>query len=77
MIALDFSDTTTLDPGRVAGYTNPLPTRAAYDTLVTMAPGDYVNIKPCIATEWAYLPDGKTLRFKLRDDVTCSPRAAS
>lgn len=70
VIALDFNDTTTLDPGRVAGYTNPLPTRAAYDTLVTMSPDDYVTVRPCIATEWAYLPDGKTLRFKLRRDVT-------
>jgi peptide/nickel transport system substrate-binding protein len=69
VIALDFSDTSTLDPGRVAGYTNPLPTRMAYDPLVTMAPGDYVTVRPCIATEWAYLPDGKTLRFKLREDV--------
>ena len=31
MVALDFNDTSTLDPGRVAGYTNPLPTRAAYN----------------------------------------------
>ena len=51
VIALDFNDTTTLDPGRVSGYTNPLPTRAAYDPLVTMAPGDYVTVRPCVATE--------------------------
>ena len=70
MIALDFNDTTHARSGRVAGYTNPLPTRAAYDPLVTMTPGDYVTVKPCVATEWAYLPDGKTIRFKLRDDVT-------
>lgn len=70
VIALDFNDTTTLDPGRVSGYTNPLPTRAAYDPLVTMAPGDYVTVRPCVATEWAYLPDGRTIRFKLRDDIT-------
>ena len=70
VVALDFNDTSTLDPGRVAGYTNPLPTRAAYDTLVTMTPGDYVTVRPLLATEWSYLPDGKTIRFKLRDDVT-------
>jgi peptide/nickel transport system substrate-binding protein len=69
VVALDFSDTTTLDPGRVAGYTNPLPTRAAYDPLVTMTPDDLITIRPCIATSWEYLPDGKTLRFHLRDDV--------
>ena len=69
VVALDFSDTTTLDPGRVAGYSNPMPTRAAYDPLVTMSPDDLITIKPCIATSWEYLPDGKTVRFKLRDDV--------
>ena len=69
VIGLDFSDTTTLDPGRVSGYSNPLPTRAAYDPLVTMAPHDYITVRPCIATQWSYLPDGKTVRFKLRDDV--------
>jgi len=70
VIGLDISDATSLDPIRVAQYSNPLPTHAAYDSLVTFTPGDYVNVKPCIATEWAYQPDGKTVRFKLRPDVT-------
>jgi peptide/nickel transport system substrate-binding protein len=70
VIGLDISDATSLDPVRVAQYSNPLPTHAAYDSLVTFTPGDYVNVKPCIATEWAYQPDGKTVRFKLRQDVT-------
>jgi peptide/nickel transport system substrate-binding protein len=70
VIGLDISDATSLDPVRVAQYSNPLPTHAAYDSLVTFSAGDYVNIKPCIATEWAYQPDGKTVRFKLRDDVS-------
>jgi peptide/nickel transport system substrate-binding protein len=70
VIGLDISDATSLDPVRVAQYSNPLPTHAAYDSLVTFTPGDYVNIKPAIATEWAYQPDGKTVRFKLRPDVT-------
>jgi peptide/nickel transport system substrate-binding protein len=69
VIGLDISDATSLDPVRVAQYSNPLPTHAAYESLVTFDPGDYVNVKPCIATEWAYQPDGKTVRFKLRDDV--------
>ena len=34
-----------------------------------MAPGDYVTVRPLLATEWSYLPDGKTIRFKLRDDI--------
>jgi peptide/nickel transport system substrate-binding protein len=70
VIGLDISDATSLDPVRVAQYSNPLPTHAAYDSLVTFTPGDYVNVKPCIATEWAYQPDGKTVRFKLRPDIT-------
>jgi peptide/nickel transport system substrate-binding protein len=69
VIGLDISDATSLDPIRVAQYSNPLPTHAAYDSLVTFTPGDYVNVKPCIATEWAYQPDGKTVRFKLRPDI--------
>ena len=55
--------------GQVTSYSSPMPTRAAYDPLVTMAPGDYITLRPCVAKEWSYLPDGKTLRFKLRDDV--------
>ncbi len=69
VIGLDISDAISLDPVRVAQYSNPLPAHAAYDSLVTFSPGDYVNVKPCIATEWTYQPDGKTVRFKLRPDV--------
>jgi peptide/nickel transport system substrate-binding protein len=69
VIGLDISDATSLDPARVAQYSNPLPAHTAYDALVTMSPGDYVTIKPLLATEWTYLPDGRTLRFKLRDGV--------
>ena len=32
-------------------------------------PGDYITLKPQLATEWAYQPDGKTVRFKLRQGV--------
>jgi peptide/nickel transport system substrate-binding protein len=69
VIGLDISDAISLDPVRVAQYSNPLPTHAAYDSLVTFTPGDYVNVKPCIATEWAYQPDGKTVRFTLHPDI--------
>jgi peptide/nickel transport system substrate-binding protein len=69
VIALDISDPTSLDPARVFQYSNPLPTNAAYDSLVTFAPGDYITVRPQLATEWQYLPDGKTIRFKLRQGV--------
>ena len=65
VIGLDISDAISLDPARVAQYSNPLPCHAAWDTLVTVDPGDYITIRPLLATEWAYLPDGKTIRFKL------------
>ena len=69
VIGLDVSDTLSLDPLRVYQYSNPLPTRAAYEGLVTFDPGDNIAIKPALATEWSYLPDGKTVRFKLRPGV--------
>ncbi|MGE0801244.1 MAG: ABC transporter substrate-binding protein [Lautropia sp.] len=69
LLAVDISDTITLDPARVAAYTPPLTLNAAYDTLVTMTPGDYINVKPAIATRWARTPDGKGWRFTLRDGV--------
>ena len=69
VIGIDMSDTLVLDPAKVRSYTNPMPTRACYDPLVKMTVEDYIHVQPCIATEWAYLPDGKTVRFKLRSDV--------
>ena len=41
VIGLDISDPTSLDPSRVYQYSNPLPTHAAYDGMVTFDPGDY------------------------------------
>jgi peptide/nickel transport system substrate-binding protein len=69
VIAIDISDTITLDPARLAQYTSPMSVEAAYDTLVTMVPGDYVNLKPCISTKWGRTPDGKGWRFTIRDGV--------
>lgn len=69
VIGLDISDPTSLDPARVYQYSNPLPTHAAYESLVSFAPGDYITVRPQLATEWQYQPDGKTIRFKLRQGV--------
>jgi peptide/nickel transport system substrate-binding protein len=69
VLALDISDATSLDPARVAQYSNPLPAHASYESLVTFDPGDYITLKPALATEWAYQPDGKSIRFKLRPGV--------
>ncbi|HYZ34959.1 MAG TPA: ABC transporter substrate-binding protein [Crenalkalicoccus sp.] len=72
VIGLDISDPTSLDPARVYQYSNPLPTHTAYESLVTFAPGDYITLRPQIATEWSYQPDGRTIRFKLRQGVKFS-----
>jgi peptide/nickel transport system substrate-binding protein len=69
VIGIDISDTITLDPARQAQYTPPMSLRAAYDMLVTMSPGDYVNLKPALATKWERTPDGKGWRFTLREGV--------
>lgn len=69
VIGLDISDTVTLDPVRQAQYTPPLTLAACYDALVTLEPGDYVNVKPSLATRWQRTPDGRGWRFTLRDGV--------
>ena len=69
VIAIDISDTITLDPARVAQYSSPMSVEAAYETLVTMTPGDYVNLKPGLATQWARTTDGNGWRFTIRNGV--------
>jgi peptide/nickel transport system substrate-binding protein len=69
VIGIDISDTITLDPARIAQYTSPMTIEAAYETLVTMTPGDYINLKPALATSWARTPDGKGWRFTIREGV--------
>jgi len=69
VIGIDISDTITLDPARDAQYTPPMTGEATYDTLVTMTPGDYINLKPCLATKWGRTPDGKGWRFTIREGV--------
>jgi peptide/nickel transport system substrate-binding protein len=66
LIGLDIGDSITFDPARLAQYSSPMTVHNSYDTLVTMLPGDYINLKPNLATSWEYRPDGKAVRFKLR-----------
>ena len=66
VLGLDITDTITFDPAREAQYTPPMTLNAAYDALITMTPGDYLNVKPALATEWARTTDGKGWRFTLR-----------
>lgn len=69
VLGIDISDTITLDPARLAQYTSPMTVNTAYEPLVTMTPGDYIDVKPALATKWARTPDGKGWRFTLRDGV--------
>jgi len=72
VLGIDISDTITLDPARLAQYTSPMTVSAAYDSLVTMKPGEYINLAPSLATKWGRTPDGKGWRFTLRDGVKFS-----
>jgi peptide/nickel transport system substrate-binding protein len=67
VLGIDISDSITFDPAREAQYTAPLSLRAAYESLVTMSPGDYLEVKPALAKSWAHTPDGKGWRFNLID----------
>jgi peptide/nickel transport system substrate-binding protein len=69
VIGVDISDTISLDPARQAQYTPPMTLLAAYDTLVTMTPGEYINVAPALATKWERTPDKKGWRFTIRDGV--------
>ena len=69
VIGIDTSDSTELDPVRDLHYTPPMTITACYETLMTMLPGDYINLKPLLATSWARTADGKGWRFNLRENV--------
>ena len=72
VLGIDISDTITLDPARLAQYTSPMTVAAAYDALVTMKPGEYINVAPGLATKWGRTPDSKGWRFTLREGVKFS-----
>ena len=67
VLGIDISDSITFDPAREAQYTAPLSLRAAYESLVTMSPGDYLEVKPALAKSWEKTADGKGIRFHLAD----------
>ena len=67
VLGIDISDSITFDPAREAQYTAPLSLRAAYELLVTMSPGDYLEVKPALAKSWAKTADGKGWRFNLAE----------
>lgn len=71
-LATDISDLNSLDPGKGFTLTSPIPLHALYETLVTMDPGDYITLKPLLATSWEPTDGGKSWTFHLRPDVKFS-----
>ena len=69
VLGVDISDTRTFDPARQFEYSPPITMRAAYETLVTMTPGDYVHVKPLLAKSWKLTDGGKAWLFQLREGV--------
>jgi peptide/nickel transport system substrate-binding protein len=67
VLGIDIGETVTYDPAVGTGYTQPIVFEATYDTLVTMAAGDYTTVKPALASSWDRTEDGKGWRFTLRD----------
>ena len=72
VVGLDISDTNSFDPGRQFVYSAPITMHATYDTLVTMAAGDYETVRPSLATSWDIEDGGKAIVFHLRDGVKFS-----
>ena len=69
VLGIDISDSRTFDPARQFEYSPPTTMRAAYETLVTMTPGDYVHVKPLLAKSWKLVDGGKAWQFQLREGV--------
>jgi peptide/nickel transport system substrate-binding protein len=69
VLGVDISDTRTFDPARQFEYSPPTTIRAVYETLLTLAPGDYVTLRPLLAESWKQVDGGKAWEFKLRKGV--------
>jgi peptide/nickel transport system substrate-binding protein len=69
VLGVDISDARTFDPARQFEYSSPIVMKAAYDTLVTVSPGDYGTLKPLLAESWKLVEGGKAWEFKLRKGV--------
>ena len=72
VIGTDISDINFLDATRQFTYSGPIPIRAAYESLMTMAPGDYETLQPLLATKWERVDNGNAWVFHLRDGVKFS-----
>jgi peptide/nickel transport system substrate-binding protein len=69
VLGVDISDARTFDPARQFEYSPPIAMKAAYETLVTVSPGDYGTLKPLLAETWKLVEGGKAWEFKLKKGV--------
>ncbi len=69
VLGVDISDARTFDPARQFEYSPPITMKAAYETLVTVSPGDYGTLKPLLAETWKLVEGGKAWEFKLKKGV--------
>ena len=69
VLGTDISDTNSLDPQRQFVYSAPITEHAIYETLITMTPGNYKDVKPLLATTWETVENGAALVFHLRPNV--------
>ena len=72
VLGVDISDARTFDPARQFEYSSPITMKAAYETLVTVSPGDYGTVKPLLAESWKLVEGGKAWEFKLKKGVKFS-----
>jgi peptide/nickel transport system substrate-binding protein len=72
VLGVDISDARTFDPARQFEYSSPIVMKAAYETLVTVSPGDYGTLKPLLAESWKLVDGGKAWEFKLKKGVKFS-----
>jgi len=69
VIGRDATDIRTFDPARAAETTPPMILRAAYDTLVTVTPDDYNQVKPMAADSWEQADGGQSWVFHLHPGI--------
>ena len=70
IIGMNMNNLLTLDPAAMTGNEVVGIVVNLYDSLVELDPDTLTNVKPALAKSWDISPDGKTLTFHLRDNVT-------
>ncbi len=70
IIGMNMNNLLTLDPAAMTGNEVVSIVVNLYDSLVELDPNTLTNVKPALAKSWDISPDGKTLTFHLRDNVT-------